>query len=335
MKVNGNEIYTGAYARRQEQAHGADMRLSSEQSDDLDKSIENAFGSIAASNGNVNVSVSKEDMDFLCSEDGFARMKKDAEDLYAANIRQQQKIAEGKDPSDKFWDNTGDQWLTFSKALDDAGFYDNMSDEQVREFEGLLEKVTSGMDNLSKSQYNTGIDFGSYNAGGKYFMSSAEAATALEASTEALKYMSDKLIPDDLKEEFNGLIDMYKKHNEEILSEYQSPMESFNKVIAGIQKAGASFISKKPVADYRYTGMLGEVDKTESDKNEYRSKVADIFAKYAGKSDLKTIMDMLKAQYEEYATDDSDDEGFRQYVSKEAGYLFDNIEKYWGVLLEK
>ena len=166
MKINGNEIYTGAYARRQEQAHETDIRLSSEQTDNLDKSIENAFGSIAASNGNVNVSVSKEDMDFLCSEDGFARMKKDAEDLYAANIRQQQKIAEGKDPSDKFWDNTGDQWLTFSKALDDAGFYDNMSDEQVREFEGLLEKVTSGMDNLSKSQYNTGIDFGSYNAGG-------------------------------------------------------------------------------------------------------------------------------------------------------------------------
>lgn len=335
MKINGNEIYTGAYARRQEQAHGSDMRLSSEQADNLSKSIENAFGSIAASNGNVSVSVSKEDMDFLCSEDGFARMKKDAEDLYVANIRQQQKIAEGKDPSDKFWDNTGDQWLTFSKALDDAGFCDNMSDEQVREFEGLLEKITSGMDNLSKSQYNTGIDFGSYNAGGKYFMSSAEAATSLEASTEALKYMSDKLIPDDLKEEFNGLIDMYKKHNEEILSEYQSPMESFNKVVAGIQKAGASFISKKPVAEYRYTGMLGEVDKTESDKNEYRSKVADIFTKYAGKSDLKTIMDMLKAQYEEYATDDSDDEGFRQYVSKEADYLFDNIESYWSVLLQK
>ena len=60
MKINGNDIYTGAYARRQEQAHETDIRLSSEQTDNLDKSIENAFGSIAASNGNVNVSVSKE-----------------------------------------------------------------------------------------------------------------------------------------------------------------------------------------------------------------------------------------------------------------------------------
>ena len=112
-------------------------------------------------------------------------------------------------------------------------------------------------------------------------------------------------------------------------------MESFNKVVAGIQKAGESFISKKPVTEYKYTGMLGEVDKTEDDKNEYKSRVAEIFAKYAGKGDLKTVMDMLKTQYENYATNDSDDKGFRQYVSKEADYLFDNIEKYWGVVLSK
>ena len=49
----------------------------------------------------------------------------------------------------------------------------------------------------------------------------------------------------------------------------------------------------------------------------------------------KTVMDMLKTQYENYATNDSDDKGFRQYVSKEADYLFDNIEKYWGVLLSR
>ena len=127
----------------------------------------------------------------------------------------------------------------------------------------------------------------------------------------------------------------HAKHNEEILSEYKSPMESFNKVVAGIQKAGESFISKKPVAEYKYTGMLGEVDKTEDDKNVYKSRVAEIFAKYAGKSDLKTVMDMLKTQYENYATNDSDDKGFRQYVSKEADYLFDNIEKYWDVVLSK
>ena len=70
---------------------------------------------------------------------------------------------------------------------------------------------------------------------------------ALESSVAALQYMSDKLVTDHLKDEFNGLIDMYKKHNEEILYEYQSPMESFNKVVAGISKAGENFLSKKPM----------------------------------------------------------------------------------------
>ena len=48
------------------------------------------------------------------------------------------------------------------------GFYDSMGSEQAKEFQGMLEMVTSSMDNISKSMYNTGIDFGSYNAGGKY-----------------------------------------------------------------------------------------------------------------------------------------------------------------------
>lgn len=131
----------------------------------------------------ASVSVSKDSLDYLCSEDGFAKMKKDAEDLYAINRKGQQKLAEGRNPSDKFWQNTGDQWITFSSALEMNGFYDSIGSEQAKQFQEMLEMVTSGMDNLSKSMYNTGIDFGSYNAGGKYFMSSAEAATALESST--------------------------------------------------------------------------------------------------------------------------------------------------------
>ena len=334
MKINGNEIYMGTYAQRQQVAHSTDAQVSVEQSESISKSIESALDSIVTTDGNVNVSVSKEDMVFLCSEDGFARMKKDAEDLYAANIKQQQIIAEGRDPEDKFWKNTGDQWLTFSETLDKSGFYDNMSDEQVKEFEGLLERITSGMDNLSKCQYNTGMDLGSYNAGGKYFMSSADAATLLEASTTALQYMSENMIPDDLRDDFNNLIDMYRKHNEEILSEYKSPMESFNKVVSGIYKAGADFISKKPVEDFKYTAMLGDVSHNENEKQNYKSRIADIIRKYAFAGDVDTALTLLKAEHESYVSGNSDDKGFRNYVAKNAEYLFKNIGEYWGKLVQ-
>ncbi len=278
----------------------------------------------------ADLSISKDDMAFLCSEVGYVKMKKDAEDLYAANLRQQQKIAEGRDPEDKFWNNTGDQWMTFSNALRDGGFYDNMSKEDVQEIEGLLEKITAGMDRLSKSQYNTGMDFGTLSdSGSKYFMTSAEATVALESSTAALQYMSEKLIPDNLKEEFNGLIDMYKKHNEEILSEYNNPVESFNKVVSNINKMGSDKIAKKPVGEYKYTVMLGDIDKTEQDKKDFRDQISEIFKRYGLKGDIATTLDMIKMQFEAYASDDSDDEGFRQYVSKESEGLFNGIQDYW------
>ncbi len=283
----------------------------------------------------ASLSVSKEDIDFLCSDKGFAKMKKDAQDLYAANLRQQQKIAEGRDPKDKFWNNTGDQWMTFSDALRNSGFYDNMSDDQIREVEGLLEQITSGMDRLSKSQYNTGIDFGSLDdSGSKFFMSSAEASVALESSTAALKYMSEKLIPDELKEDFNGLIDMYRKHNEEILSEYNNPMESFNKVVANINKMGSFKIAEKPVGEYKYTVMLGSIDKTEDEKKDFREQIADIFKRYGLKGDFTTTLDMIKKQFEDYASGNSKDKGFRQYVSDETAGLFDDMQKCWSSLME-
>lgn len=282
------------------------------------------------------LSISKDDIAFLCSDEGYAKMKKDAEDLYAANLRQQQKLAEGRNPEDKFWNNTGDQWMTFSNALKDGGFYDNMSKEDVQEIEGLLEKITAGMDRLSKSQYNTGLDYGTLNdSGNKYFMTSAEAAVSLESSTVALQYMSEKLIPDDLKEEFNGLIDMYKKHNEEILSEYNNPVESFNKVVSNINKMGSDKIAKKPVGEYKYTVMLGEIDKTEQDKKDFRNQISEIFKRYGLKGDIATTLDMIKNQFEAYASDDSDDEGFRQYVNKEAEGLFNGIQDYWTDLINR
>ena len=331
MQINGNSIFMGAYAERMASKHpeGSELTLSSERSIQIEEGIKQAAATSNLQNRGVRVSVSKENMDFLCSEKGFQKMKQDAADIYSLNMKQQQKLAEGRDPGDKFWNNTGDQWLTFSGALNNGGFYDGMSDEEVKNFEGLLEQITSGMDSLSKSQFNTGIDFGTVAPGGKYFMSSAEAAVSLEASTAALQYMSEKLMPDHLKDEFNGLIDMYKKHNEEILSEYQSPMESFNKVVAGISKAGENFLSTKPVDEFKYTVMLGETENSEEDKADFRKDISEIFKNYGMNGDIKTAISMAKERFSQFVTNDSEDEDFQQYVRDEADHIFSNIQGYW------
>lgn len=335
MKVEGINYYTGALAKRQQETQISEKNISEERLAEIGKAIQSEFNSLGGNRDGVKVSVSQDTLDFLCSSDGLAKMKQDAEDIYVANLRQQQRLAEDRDPSDKFWNNTGDQWLTFSETLYNSGFYDNMSDEQVMEFENLLERITSGMDNLSKSQFNTGIDFGQEQSTGKFFMTSAEAVTSLESSVAALQYLSDKLLPNDLKDEFNGMIDMYKKHNEEIMSEYKSPMESFDRVVADIYKTGRGHMASKPVEEYMYYVKLGEIEADEEKDNGYRTTISDIFKKYmmAGKSDI--AMGMLKNQFEQYVTDNSDDQGLRQYVSREAEDVFANIQDYWKVLINR
>lgn len=334
MKIGGTDIYMGAYAKRQQEAYGVERKLSKERVEAVGKEIQNAFKAINASDRGVTLSVSQDTIDFLSSSEGFNRMKKDAEDIYIANLRQQQKISNGQSPDDKFWNSTGDQWLVFSEALDKGGFYDKLSNEEVLEFEGLLEKVTSSMDNLSKSQFNTGIDFGQERSNGKFFMSSAEATIALESSIAALHYMSDNIVPDSLRDEFNNLIDMYEKHNTDILSEYKSPVESINKAIAAINKAGGGHPSPKPVIEYKYTVMLGEIEYDEEKKNDYRTAVSNIFKSIMMTGHSENAIEMLKSQFEKYVTNNSEDDEFKQYVVNDANYLFTNIKDYWDRLID-
>lgn len=128
---------------------------------------------------------------------------------------------------------------------------------------------------------------------------------------------------------------MYRKHNEEIMSEYNSPVESFNKVVANINKMGSIKIAEKPVGEYKYTVMLGSIDKTEDEKKDFKEQIADIFKRYGLKGDFTTTLDMIKKQFEDYASGNSKDKEFRQYVSDEAAGLFDDMQNYWGSLMDR
>ena len=279
----------------------------------------------------VKVSISKEDLDFLCSEEGFLKMKKDAEDLYIKNANQQKTIANGRDQEDVFWGNTGNQWLVFSEALYKNGFYDGMSDEEVKEFEDTLAYITSGMDCLSRSQYLTGIEYKSFGEEFKFFMDSSEAAMELESSTAALRYLADKMLPEEQREEFNKLIDKYYAHNTEVISEYNNPMESFNRVVAGMR----SFqVADDPVDEYKYTVSLGKINKSEEAKRQYQNDMAELFAILEKSNGSAAIWEQIKEKFLDYSTDNSNDNGFRNYVFGQSQYLFDHMQKCWSNLLQ-
>ncbi|MDE6641736.1 MAG: hypothetical protein K2K63_14570 [Acetatifactor sp.] len=302
--------------------------------------IKESFHAMNLQECGVKVSVSKEDMNFLCSEEGFKKMKQDAADLYVKNIEQQKVIAKGRDQEDPFWSNTGNQWLVFSKMLYDNGFYTGMDVEEVKRFEDTLACATFGMDCLSRSQYLTGIEFRPAQEEFKYFMSSCEASTELESSVSALKYLSARFLPKEQQEGFEQLIDMYRKHNNEVLAEYNNPMESFNKVVAGMhsEKSFYSLLHEetadKPVGEYKFTIMLGGMKRSEQERKQYLQDLQELFEKMKDGGSNSSVWEKIKERFQKYATGDSDDAAFKSYVYGQAQYLFDHMKNCWGRLLE-
>lgn len=340
MRIGGMEVYMGAYAERHQNSYQFNqdrLVLSEEQSQKITNGIKAAYDALNWQRRGSRVAFSKKNMDFLCSEEGFQKMKSDAEKLYVVNANQQKEIAVGRNSIDLFWNNTGNQWLTFSEMLNKNGFFDEMNDETVKAFEDTLSFITSGMDRFSRSQYNTGLDFSSFDEDYKYFMTESEVLMELESSTAALWQLSDNMIPTEQREEFGKLIDMYHAHNEEIISEYINPMESFNRVVAGIDAARKKNpdqyepAAQKPVDEYKYTVMLGNIIKSAGQKKEFQDALADLFSQYSNSGNDSDMLARVRDKYIEYTSNVSDDEGLREYVGKEADYLFEHMRKVWGI----
>ena len=81
MKVEGINYYTGALAKRQQETQIAEKSISEERLAEIGKAIQSEFKSLGVNRDGVKVSVSQDTLDFLCSSDGLAKMKQDAEDI--------------------------------------------------------------------------------------------------------------------------------------------------------------------------------------------------------------------------------------------------------------
>ena len=331
MKINGNDFFMGAYLERKNQAdtNSSGIKLSQNQAERINIGIKQALSSLNTQTGNVRVSVSKEDMDFLCSDAGFKKMKADALELYKLNAEQQKKININKNGDDVFWEHTGDQWLAFSKMLNDEGFYNGMSDDDVKKMENVLSDITAGMDHLSRSQYHTGIVFSDAKDSFHFFMSRADVLTELESSSSALKYFSDKFLTGIAKEGFDKLIEDYRRHNEEIITNYVNPMESFHKIVAGINKTAKEFVSETPVDDYKFSVQMGNIAKSGTEEAAYRKNIQDIFDLYYPSHDYDNLLGKIKEQFVRYTTDESNDDEFKDYVLKQSNYLFKHMANMW------
>ncbi len=147
------------------------------------------------------------------------------------------------------------------------------------------------------------------------------------------------MLPVGYQESFGNLIDMYYTDNNEILSEYKNPMESFNKVIAGIHSKKnqnstlLENVAEKLVSKYKYTIMLGMTEQSEKEKTQCQEELSVLFGEVGNSINVTDIWEQIEELFLKYSTGNSDDEGFKNYVLGQAQYLFNHMKKCWKTLL--
>lgn len=105
------------------------------------------------------------------------------------------------------------QWLTFSQNLYRSGFYDDMSDEEVKKTEDMLKEMTSGVESLYYLTDSERHNFG---------MSHEAARLEMQSSVNALHYFADTFLPEQMRDSFKALIGEYENYNKESVSRHQN-----------------------------------------------------------------------------------------------------------------
>jgi len=341
MNINGitnSSIFFGAYNNRIASKRIDITEISAEKTNAIKEAIQNEMIEIKElKTGEVHLTISEEGRELLCSEEAQQKMQNDLEELYSKSIMK-------VDPNnpDEFWKNTSNQWLVFSEKLYQNGFYDNKSDEEVKQLEDMLAKITSGMDHMSRTLYNTGIELSDfYGKGNNYFMSSSEVKMELESAKVALHTFNEKYVNEELQDEFSDMIDMFYQHNKEISSEYKSPFETFNKAINAMHTGkipNSQILSKysqsmkNDNAEIDKAIFLGGISHSESETERFTNEIESLFKELSSQiNNSEQIWKQIENVFVKYATKSNDKE-IQDYVLEHSDFI-SRLKGYWSELI--
>lgn len=350
--------YYGAYEARMRQYKKEPVPPSEEQKAAYAKAAKEMFESVKPIKGDYDTfMVSEETVSYAYSQstegynsEGF--MDYTMFDRCGVDAR----IIESEDP---FWKYTGSQYLVFSEELYKSGFYDSMSDEEVKESEFLLASITYAMDYISRFECDGcmmpwGISSDVYARGeaieimgevdrmmkeangGSYFPRSYEARMDLESSVSALHYFADTHIEDeDLKSRFRSLIDDYHAHNLEVLSEYTN----LNEVWEGRQArwaskyGGGAYVSTELSIYYR---VMSNVKHTKEETQSYADDLQHLFGQLdqTPSEQQNAVWEMIRTVMLNYATGGYDNPYIQKKLLASAASSFSIMENYWSQLLK-
>ncbi len=331
--VDSQKAYQGAYAEWVQNRQNAHQMTEAQKDAATERVKEAVYDS---------VSVSEEGKNYLNGESAkTGSSKKAPEFVEYTRFYKDERVARSEDA---FWQNTGSQSLVFSQKLKESGFFDSMSDEEVREAESILSAITKGMDSLSNANYLTGQGPSGVDGKGYTLPTSYEARMELESSTAALMYFGEKYIEDEgLRKEFEGLVDDYYAHNTEVLDEYRNPMEQMDKAVSKFHESAGNgqyndLFAKAAAQNsdgIAYSKYMGSVNHTKEEEQQYGKELSGLFEQLkrnpSGQSD---IWSKIQNTMLNYATNGGGSEAIRGQVLAGAGDSFTRMENSWSLLLK-
>lgn len=268
------------------------------------------------------VTVSPEAQAFLT--DGASEHR--AQLPYAAEAEEAKKIS-SEDPFEATGD-TSRQYLVFSEHLYNAGFYDGMSDDEVKQTEGLLRDITSSMDLISPN---------SITASSAASPSAAAAQIAYASSVEALNQFADSYLSGELQSSFRDLVMSYAAHNEPIVNTHHNAVDRQDQMLATF--SGTRFYKADtpttPDPAKAAAARLGKIRLSAEKNMKMRDATFSFFRDVrAGHMSVNAAINKLKGSFLSYASDNHQDGDMRSLLIKRNSAVFRQVSAYWGILMQ-
>ena len=307
------ELFTGAYNKRVEQnKNKAAAEVQRAEHKDTDTMT-------AREKLGTSVEISEESKEFMA---GVAERK-------AAQIAEREAARAAE--SGNAFNGTGDfkqQYLVLSENLYNNGFYDNLSDDEVRDMEQMLKDITSGMESINGSGLNRNFSTE---------MSHEAAKLELVSSVNALNYFADKYVPEEMRDSFKEMIKQYECYNSEKVAAHKSIYDLRDESMAKMPAPNAVNVSaavKKTQEDTKASMEIGRVKHTKEQEQENKDEYQTLFDSLMKKQDsVSNIFNSLQNTLVGYASGGSKNSNVLAMLNSRNLAAIHNMSDYWSRLL--
>lgn len=322
ISTGSTECFSGAYKKRLEQTKyeaiaNAKAKLAAENESSDNGSAEVKTRQTAQEYLGTTVTISEESKNFMA---GIADRKA---------AQREAKLAASQESAGNAFSGTGDlrqQYLVFSENLYNNGFYNDMSDDEVKDTEDLLRQITSGMDSIN-----------SLTTLAEEEMSHEAAKLELSSSVNALNYFAETRVAEDIRDSFKELVKQYESYNSSKVAVHKNIFDLRDESMSKIEEPNAVYVSdmvKKTQEATKASQEIGKVTHTQEQENANRQEIQSLFEKLMKKeADVSSVFESLQNTLVSYASGGSKNSSVISLLQSRNSSAISNMAEYWKKLV--